>query len=236
MARIRPVLDYLVSPLQTAFVPKRKSVVNAIIVQELVHSMSKKKGKERCMAIKIDLEKAYDCMEWSFIRDTLSLFRVPSRLSSLIMSCVTSSSISVLFTGGALDHFLPSRGIRQGDLLSPYLVILCMEILGAFIMEKCEAKLWDPILTSRGGVTFSHLFFVDDLVLFAKADSKNCKAIRDVLDTFCDLSGQKVSVEKSRVFFSPNVGSNTKEELCNILEFRSIPNLGKYLDFPIKQT
>ena len=202
---------------------------SAIIVQELVISMSKKKGKEGCMAIKIDLEKAYYHMEWSFIRDTLSLLRFPSSLSSLIMSCVTSFSIYVLFNGGALDPFLPSRGIRQGDPLSPYLFILCMEILGAFIMEKCEAKLWDPISASRGGVTFSHLFFVDDLVLFAKADGKNCRAIRDVLDTFCNLFGWKVSVEKSRAFFSPNVGSNTKEELCNILEFCSTPNLGKYL-------
>ena len=73
VARIRPVLDYLISPLQTAFVPKRKGVDNAIIVQELIHSMSKKKGKEGLMEIKIDLEKAYDCLEWSFIRDTCSL-------------------------------------------------------------------------------------------------------------------------------------------------------------------
>ena len=57
-----------------------------------------------------------------------------------------------------------------------------MEVLGAFIAEKCEAKLWDPISASRGGVTFSHLFFADDLVLFAKADIKNCRAVQDVLD------------------------------------------------------
>ena len=58
---------------------------------------------------------------------------------------------------------------------------------------------------SRGGVAFSHLFFTDDLILFAKADVKNCMAIRDVLDTFCMLSGQKFSAEKSWVFFSPNL-------------------------------
>ena len=73
VAHIQLVLDYLISPLQTAFVPKRKGVDNAIIVQELIHSMSKKKGKEALMAIKIDLEQAYDRLEWSFIRDTCSL-------------------------------------------------------------------------------------------------------------------------------------------------------------------
>ena len=76
-----------------------------------------------------------------------------------------------------------------------------MEILGALITDKCENKLWDLILASRGGVAFSHLFFAYDLVLFTKADVKNCRAVPDVLDTFCELFGQKVSARKSRVFF-----------------------------------
>ena len=163
--------------------------------------MARKRGNLGVMAIKIDLEKAYDCVEWSFIRDTLALVKFPKHLISLIMSCVSSSSISMLFNGGALEPFHPSRGIRQGDPLSPYLFIMCMEILRALILEKCEAKLWKPMMASRGGIAFSCLFFADDLVLFAKADHKNFVAIKDVLDTFCALSGQKVSVEKSRVFF-----------------------------------
>lgn len=65
---------------------------------------------------------------------------------------------------------------------------------------------------------------------------KNCRAIRDVLDTFCGLSGQKVSAEKSRVFFSPNLAPHTREELCDIIQFWSTPSLGKYLGFPIKHT
>lgn len=150
------------------------------------------------------------------------------------MSCVSSSSISILFNGGALEPFLPSRGIRQRDLLSLYLYILCMEVLGALISEKCNAKLWNPIKASRGGPAFSHLFFADDLVLFAKADLKNCMAIREVLDSFCSISGQKVSQEKSRVFFSPNVPPDARIEMCQTLGFRSTPSLGKYLGFSIK--
>ena len=188
------------------------------------------------MAIKIDLEKAYVRLEWSFIRETLSLFKLPKDLITLIMSCVSSSSIAILFNKGALESFRPSRGIRQGDPLSPFLFILCMEVLWALIMEKCEAKLWNSIKASRGGLAFSHLFFTDDLVLFAKADRKNCVVVRDALDTFCSLSGQKVSCEKSRVFFSPNVPPKDRSTFCDLLEFRSIPTLGKYLGFPIKHT
>ena len=136
--------------------------------------------------------------------------------------------------GGTLEPFLPSRGIRQGDPLSPYLFILCMEVLGDLIIEKCNAKLWDPIKASWGGLAFSHLFFANDLVLFAKANRKNCLVVRDVLDPFCSLSSQKVSNAKYRVFFSPNVSTNTRVDLCEILEFRSTSTLGKYLGFSYK--
>ena len=134
------MLSNLVSPYQTAFVLGQKGIDNAIIMQELVHTMSKMKGKGGFMEIKIDLEKAYDRLEWSFIRDTLTLFKFPNHLTSLIMSYVSTWSISVLYNGGALEPFLPSMGIKQGDPLSPYLFILCMEVLGAFITEKCDAK------------------------------------------------------------------------------------------------
>ena len=183
------------------------------------------------MAIKIDLEKAYNRLEWSFIRDTLTLFKIPNQLITLIMSCVSSSSISILFNGGALEPFLPSRGIRQGDLF-----ILCMEVLGAFIADKCISNHWNPIKASRSSLAFSYLFFTDDLVLFARANRKNCVAIREVLDSFYSISGQKVSHEKSHVFFSPNVSSEVRAELCDILGFRFTPSLGKYLGFPIKHS
>ena len=67
VARLRPYLDKLISPCQSAFVPSRKGIDNAIIAQEVIHSLSKKKGKVGYMALKIDLEKAYDKLEWSFI-------------------------------------------------------------------------------------------------------------------------------------------------------------------------
>ena len=72
-----------------------------------------------------------------------------------------------------------------------------MEVLRAFILEKCSSNCWDPVKASQGGLTFSHLFFVNDLVLFAKVDQKTCVAVREVLDSFCSIIGQKVSQDKS---------------------------------------
>ena len=187
------------------------------------------------MALKIDLEKAYDKQEWSFIKDMLIRANLPNDIIDVIMSCVSSVSTSILFNGEALDPILPSRGIRQGDPLSLYLFILCMDYLGQLIEEKCSANLWQLVKASQSGLAFSHLFFANDLMLFAKAYGVNCSAIRDVLDLFCSLSGQTVSESKSRVYFSPNVDRDTRESLCDILGFASTPFLGKYLGFPLKQ-
>ena len=112
VARLRPFLSGIVSPFQSAFMPGTKGTDNVIIVQELIHTISRKRGSVGNMAIKIDLEKAYDKLEWSFIRDTLHRANILSRLIDIIMSCVTSVSTSILFNGGYLEEFRPSRGIR----------------------------------------------------------------------------------------------------------------------------
>ena len=161
---------------------------------------------------------------------------LPANLIDTIMSCVSTVSTSILVNGEALNPIYPSSGIRRGDLLSLYLFILCMDYLGQLILEKCEAKLWQPVKASQSGPVFSYLFFADDLVLFGKADGLNCSITRDALDDLCNMSGQSVSITKSRAFFSPNVDRDTRESLCDILRFTSTPSLGKYLGFPIKHS
>ena len=103
-------------------------------------------------------------------------------------------------------------------------------------MEKCNAKRWQPVKASGNGPAFSHLFFANDLVLFARADGTNFSTIRDVLDEFCSTSGQTISEAKSRVYFSSNADRDTSESLSDILGFASTPSLGKYLGLPIKHS
>ena len=160
---------------------------------------------------------------------------MPTDLVDIIMSCVTMVSTSIVFNGEALEPLDLSTGICQRDSLSPYLFILCMEFLGQLIEEKCSTNLWRPVKVSRRGPFISHLMFADDLMFFIKANHVNCSAIRDVLNVFCNMSGQTVSEAKSRVFFSPNVDRDDREAFCYILKFASTPCLGKYLCIPIRQ-
>ena len=185
------------------------------------------------MAIKVDLVKAYDRLEWSFIHKVLKAFRFPEELIKLIISCVSSTSISILLNGGKLTPFKPTRGIRQGDPLLLYLFILCMEYLGFLINESCRKEEWAPLKASKQNLGISHIFFEDDLMLFAKANKAGADSIKKVLSKFCKEFGQLISVEKSRIYFSPNVPPNVRDDICGLLNIAETSCLGKYLSFPL---
>ena len=111
------------------------------------------------MILKIDLEKAYDHMKWSFVRDVLFSLGFHNDTVELILSCISSTSVSLLFNGEQLEEFQPSRRLRQGDPISPYIFILCLELLSSLINKKCEDGDWDKVKASRNGPSFSHMFF-----------------------------------------------------------------------------
>ena len=150
----------IVSPFQVAFVPSRKPNDNIILLRENFHTINKSKAKKGSMIIKLDLEKAYVYIEWDFIKKVLSFFNFPSHFISLIMSLILGVYYSILFNGGKLDPLFPSRGLRQGGPLSPFLFILCLEYLHYLINDRCQKKHWDPIKSSKDGLRFTHLFML----------------------------------------------------------------------------
>ena len=105
VAQIRPLLNRLISPVQIAFDPGRRGTDNVLIAQKLFHALDKKKGKMGFMAVKLDLEKAYDRLEWSFIYRVLQAFHFPPKITKIIISCITSINTSILVNGGALECF-----------------------------------------------------------------------------------------------------------------------------------
>lgn len=88
--RLRPFLRDLIAPFQTSFIPGRQVSDNIFLAQEVIHTIRKSKSKNGLMAIKIDLEKAYDRVRWDFLHETLIYFDLPDEWINLIMTCVTS--------------------------------------------------------------------------------------------------------------------------------------------------
>lgn len=112
--RIRPFLHDIISPNQNSFIPGRGPETNYIIATEIIHSMNKKKGKRGLFALKLDLEKAYDRLEWSFIEHCLLFFNFSSDSIRLIMSCVSSVSTKIQINGSRSPSFSPSRASAKG--------------------------------------------------------------------------------------------------------------------------
>lgn len=161
--------------------------------------------------------------------------RLPDEWRGWIMKCVTGASMNILWNGERTEAFTPSRGLRQGDPLSPYLFVLCIERLCHMIDSSINAKEWKPICLSRGGPQLSHICFADDLILFAEASVKQIRIIRRVLETFCATSGQKVSLEKSKIFFSSNVSRDLEKLISDESGIKATKDLGKYLGMPVLQ-
>ncbi|KAL9232399.1 hypothetical protein vseg_007514 [Gypsophila vaccaria] len=118
--RLRDVMGKLVSDFQNAFVKGRNIGDNIMIAQEILQSINKhKRGKEARMALKFDMIKAYDRINWNFLKATLISMGFPAHWQSLIMECVTTVSYEVLLNGSPMKSLKPKCGLRQGDPPSP---------------------------------------------------------------------------------------------------------------------
>lgn len=151
----------------------------------------------------------------------------------LIMSCISSASSRVLINGRKSNEFKHSRGLRQGDPMSPYLFNICLEALTGRINETCMSKDWTPFWVGRGRVPISHLLFADDLLLFGRVDENTAFAVRIVLESFCQDSGQKINEAKSKLIFSPYTTNEHKRLFIETLNIEESKDLGMYLGLPI---
>lgn len=179
--RMKHILSYIIIDGQSSFIPNRSITDNIIIVQEILHSKRRKNG-EKAMAIKIDLHKVNDILSWPFIKDTLRVIGFIGNFIWLTMFCVSLVSMQILWNGWPTPQFFPSRGVRQGDPISPYLFVLCVEILAHAIRISSLNGTWALIQIEREVPFISYLFFADGLLLlFTKASRNSVLTVNKVL-------------------------------------------------------
>ncbi|GLT70676.1 hypothetical protein SLA2020_427380 [Shorea laevis] len=195
--------------------------------------MRRSRGRKGALVFKIDLHKAFDSIDWGFLRNVLYDFNLPAPLIRLIMFSVTSLQLSVLWNGEELPSFQPQRGLRQGDPLSPYLFIMVMEKLSHKIQSRVQSRIWQPFKLSRGGLALSHLFFADDLMLFCTATQNQVAMVMDCLREFSLESGLDINLAKSKLYASPNLQRHVAASLSNACGIPLTRDLGVYLGVPI---
>ncbi|XP_057249417.1 uncharacterized protein LOC130590851 [Beta vulgaris subsp. vulgaris] len=167
--RLKQFLPVIVTENQSAFVPGRMISDNSLIALEIFHTMKRRNNSRKgLIAMKLDMSKAYDRVEWGFLRKLLLTMGFDGRWVNLVMSCVSTVSYSFVINGRVCGSVTPSRGLRQGDPLSPFLFILVADAFSQMIQQKVATKEIHGARASRNGPEISHLLFADDNRMWKK--------------------------------------------------------------------
>ncbi|XP_074299929.1 uncharacterized protein LOC141631111 [Silene latifolia] len=230
--RVKKFLADVVSVNQSAFTPGRLISDNVLIAFELFHHMKNSKSKDGHMAIKLDMAKAYDRVEWDFLDRVLRVMGFDGCWVDRVMGCVTTVSSAVLINGNVKEFFRPGRGLRQGDPLSPYLFILCAEVLSNMLRKSVEEATLHGIRIAQHAPVISHLLFADDSIFFLKACEEEAAKVSEILRAYERASGQLVNLDKTTVSFSRGVSEERQVSIAGCLAVQRVEFQERYLGLP----
>ncbi|KAL6125577.1 hypothetical protein ACLB2K_073633 [Fragaria x ananassa] len=231
--RMKLILPEVISCYQSAFVPGRCIHDNVVTAFEVIHSIrNKQTGTHPYCVLKLDISKAYDRVEWIFLRNIMLKLGFSERWVELVMKCVESVSFSILWNGKAMGMINLSQGLRQGDPLSPYLFLLCSEGLTSLFQNVEREGLVHGAKVSEGSPPISHLLFADDNMLFGRAEMQELTLLKQCLLLYERAVGQKVNFQKSAVAFGPGLLEEQKSLIATFLGVPVVPFHEKYLGLP----
>lgn len=184
------------------------------------------------LAMKLDMNKAYDKVEWKFLRKVMEKLGFAEKWISIVMKCIKSVRFSVLVNGTPHEEFRPKKSIRQGDPLSPYLFLLCAEGLSTMLNMEESLNNFKGLKINRYCPSLTHLFFADDNIIFCRAEEQDCETIKKILEDYAKASGQTMKLNKSSFMVSKNVNLPKADHLSRILGIAKADELGEYLGMP----
>lgn len=198
-----------------------------------MHSFRRKiRGKNGFAGLKIYISKAYNRLEWSYLRAVLVKMGFDLRWVNLILFSISIVSYRILSQGSYFGSIVSEKDIRQGDLISLYLFILCTEGLSRMIQSRANRGLLHMCKIAPSVPQVSHMFFADDSIMFFNAKINEAKVIQIILMDYASASEWVINISKSLVCFSGNAKVEVYQSICFLLQVIKQPNLGHYLGFP----
>ncbi|XP_048605373.1 uncharacterized protein LOC106386312 [Brassica napus] len=196
--RLKAALPKLIFSAQSTFVPGRLLAENVLLATELVAGYKWKDISKRCI-LKVDLQKAFDSINWDFVLNTLEALEFPTHFRKLVSQCITTTRFSVSVNGELCGYFKGTKGLRQGDPLSPYLFVIALEVFSQMLNVKFRAEdIGYHPWTADLEVT--HLAFADDLMIFFDGEKNSFANIVDTMELFATWSGLRMNKEKTELF------------------------------------
>ena len=230
--RLKKILPNIITENQSAFTKSRLISDNILVAFESLHGMQRHTGKDDYMAIKLDMSKAYDRVEWGYLEAVMRKMGFDEKWIQLMMICITTVSYSILINGEPKGMINPTRGIRQGDPLSPFLFLLCTEGLNGLIIQAANRGDIKGFTLCRNGPRLTHLLFADDSLLFCRATNQECRNILEILEVYGSCSGQQINRNKTTIFFSKLTSEEKREHIKQVLGVPEIKQYEKYLGLP----
>ncbi|XP_055960512.1 uncharacterized protein LOC126670817 [Mercurialis annua] len=200
---------------------------------ELIHALkNRREGNYYDLALKLDMSKAYDRVEWQYLRHMMTVLGFPLVWIALIMECVMTVSYSIIINGEPRGYFHPSRGLRQGCPLSPYLFLFCTKGFNNLLHQYGVNNHLHGLRISRACPRVSHLFFADDSLVFFRACLEECDQFMEILQLYGNASGQLINLQKSALCFSKNTPAELSNMIVQKMKVGSVGLEDKYLGLP----
>ena len=220
----------IIGEAQTAFVHGRQILDGALVANEVVHWLKKK--RKAGVILKMDFQKAYDTVDWDSLIMVMKEMGFGYKWRRWIQHCISSASISVLVNGSPMRPFKMQRGLRQGDPLSPFLFVIMAEVLNKMMQSATTMGLLKGLTVGKDNIQLSQLQFADDTLVFCEAKKKYVRAIKELFLNFQAISGLCVNYQKSGLLVLGKEESWT-QRVAKMLECTTIQLPFTYLGIPL---
>nr|XP_027099048.1 uncharacterized protein LOC113718336 [Coffea arabica] len=228
--RISKLLPKLISPWQTGFVPGRGIVDNVLLAQELILDLDRRLIDPN-LILKLDMEKAYDRADWSFLLFLLRQYGFEEVVVDLLFRTFSNTWFSILVNGEPTGFVKSYQGVRQGDPLSPVLFLFVADFLGRGLQRLFDSK--DSRYFVSAGSKVPYLAFADDMIIFTRCSQDALVSLKDFLQLYQSCSGQKVNIAKSAFYASARVTDTQRTLVSTTLGYQCQGFPFRYLGVPL---